>query len=70
MQTLQKLLKQDLMFLIKNQTDCYKKVIGLMKDELGGKIMREFAALGVKTYRYLTYNNNRDKKAKGTKNVP
>ena len=70
MQTLQKLLKQDLMFLIKNQTDCYKKVIGLMKDELGGKIMREFAALGVKTYSYLTYNNNRDKKAKGTKNVP
>ena len=41
-----------------------------MKDELGGKIMRVFAALGVKTYSYLTYNNNRDKKAKGTKNVP
>ena len=30
-----------------------KKVIGLMKDELGGKIKTEFAALSPKTYSYL-----------------
>ena len=44
-----------------------KKVIGLMKDELRGKIIKEFAALRAKAYSYLTDNNNEDKKAKGTK---
>ena len=44
-----------------------KKVIGLMKDELGGKIMREFVALRPKTYSYLTDDCKEDKKAKGTK---
>ena len=43
-----------------------KKVIGLMKDELGGKIMTEFAALRPKTYSYLMDDGNSDKKAKGT----
>ena len=43
------------------------KVIGLMKDELGGKIMTEFIALRPKTYSYLTDDCKEDKKAKGTK---
>ena len=44
-----------------------KKVIGLMKDELGGKIITEFVALRPKTYSYLTDDCKKDKKAKGTK---
>ena len=43
------------------------KVIGLMKDELGGKIMTEFLALRPKTSSYLTYACEEDKKGKGTK---
>ena len=38
-----------------------------MKDELGGIIMTEFAALRPKTYSYLTDDCKEDKKAKGTK---
>ena len=39
-----------------------------MKDELGWKIMKEFAAaLRAKTYNYLTDNNDEDKKAKDTR---
>ena len=45
----------------------YQKVIGLIKDELGGQIMTDFAALRVKAYSYLIDNNNEYKKAKGTK---
>ena len=44
-----------------------KKVIGLMKDELGGNIMTEVFALRPKTYSYLKDNCKEDKKAKGTK---
>ena len=44
-----------------------KKVIGLMKDELGGKIITEFVALRPMTYSYLTDDCKEDKKAKGTK---
>ena len=44
-----------------------KKVIGLMKNELGGKIMIEFVVLRAKTYSYLTDNDIEVKKAKGTK---
>ena len=44
-----------------------KKVIGLMKDELGGKIMTKFVGLRPKTYSYLMDDGNSDKKPKGTK---
>ena len=44
-----------------------KKIIGLMKDELGGEIITEFTALRAKTYSYLTDNDKIYKKAKGTK---
>ena len=44
-----------------------KKVIGLMKDELGGKIFTEFVTLKPKTYSFLTDDGKEDKKAKGTK---
>ena len=44
-----------------------KKVIGLMKDELGGKIIMEFVTLRTKTYSFLTDDGKEDKKAKGTK---
>ena len=45
-----------------------KKVIELMKDELGGKIMTKFVGLRAKTYSYLIDDGNEDKKAKDTKN--
>ena len=44
-----------------------RKVIVLMKDELGGKLMTEFAALRRKTYSYLINDDDGNKKAKGTK---
>ena len=44
-----------------------KKVIGLIEDELGEKIIKEFVDLKVKTYSNLTDNNGKEKKAKGTK---
>ena len=48
-------------------TEKNKKVIGLMEDELGGRIITEFVALRPKTYSYLTDDFKEDKKAKGTK---
>ena len=44
-----------------------KKVIDLMKDELGGKIITEFVILRPKTYSYLTDDGKEDKKAQRTK---
>ena len=44
-----------------------KKVTGMMKDELGARIMKEFIGLRPKYYSYSTDDGNVDKKAKGTK---
>ena len=44
-----------------------KKVIGMMKDKLVGKIMTEFIGLRPKLYAYKTYNGGGDKKCKGVK---
>ena len=43
-----------------------KKVIGLMKDELGGEIMTEFVMLRPKMYAYKT-GESESKKCKGIK---
>ena len=43
-----------------------KKVIELMKNELGGKIVIEFVGFRPKTYSYLIDYDSKDKKAKGT----
>ena len=44
-----------------------RKVIGLMKDELGAGIITEFVALRPKTYSYMADEFIEMKKAKGTK---
>ena len=42
-----------------------KKVIRLMKDKLGGKIMKKFFGLRAKIHSYLIDDGSEDKKAKG-----
>ena len=46
-----------------------KKVIGLSKDELGGKIIKEFVGRRAKIYAYLIDDHSEHKKAKGAKKV-
>ena len=43
-----------------------KKAIRLMKDKLGGQIMKKFVRLRANTFSYLKDNSDEDKKAKGT----
>ena len=47
--------------------DKNEKMIGLMKDELGGKTMTKFVGLRVNMYSYLIDDDSEDKKAKDTK---
>ena len=39
----------------------------MFKDELGGKITKEFCTLRAKAYAYLMNDDSKKKKAKGTK---
>ena len=50
-------------------TGKFKKVIGLRKDKLDGKIMTKYVALRPKTYSYLINDGNSNKKAKWTRNT-
>ena len=47
--------------------DVNKKVIGKFKDELGGKIMKEFCAFRAKTCACIMDDDSEKKKAKGIK---
>ena len=42
----------------------HKKLIGMFKDELGEKIMKEFCALTAKTYTYVMNDDSEKKKLK------
>ena len=53
--------------LLKGKT---KKVTGLKKDDLGGKIMKKIVGLRAKIYSYLIDDGSEDRKAKDTKMVP
>ena len=58
--------KIDLMVEIMKKIELWlkEKVIGLMKDELGGKAKTKLAGLRTKTYSYLIDDGREDKKAK------
>ena len=49
------------------QTGINKKVVGMFKDECGGKIMEEFVGLRAKLYSYKMYEGKEEKRCKGVK---
>ena len=48
---------------------CNKKVLGMLKDEAGGKIIDEFVGLGAKLYSYKMLEGKESKKCKGVKKL-
>ena len=48
------------------KTGCNKKVVGMMKDECGGKKISEYVGLKAKMYSYKL-DKTEEKKAKGVK---
>ena len=50
-------------------TGCNKKVLGMFKDEAGGKIIDEFVGLRAKLYSYKMFEGEESKKCKGVKRL-
>ena len=50
-------------------TGCNKKVLGMFKDEAGGKIIDEFVGLRAKLYSYKMFEGKESKKCKGVKSL-
>ena len=50
-------------------TGCNKKVLGMFKDEAGGKIIDEFVGLRAKLYSYKMFEGEDSKKCKGVKSL-
>ena len=48
---------------------CNKKVLGMFKDEAGGKIIDEFVGLRAKLYSYKMFQGKESKKCKGIKKL-
>ena len=46
-----------------------KRIIGLIKDKLGGKIIKKFVEKIAKIYSYLIHDGGEDKKQKTQKSV-
>ena len=48
-------------------TGCNKKVLGMFKDEVGGRCIEEFVGLRAKLYSYKMFEGEESKKCKGIK---